>query len=128
MSTEYVGIKFPFSFNSNGGVQLAYANDSTVELINGSIAQLLLTKKFGRTMEPHLYSEADSVIFNSLSDSDKTLLSYYVNQALKLETRIEVKTDGVVISEGSTKDSFVVNITYLFKLTNTYHNFSIELK
>lgn len=128
MQYGYSGIKFPFSFNSKGGVQMSYANNLSTDLINESITQRLFTKKFDRTMEPHIFSDIDYTLFKNLDEGGKTLLIYYIVQALMPEDRIVINSDSVTINKNLKDNSFDINITYFFKLTSSYHSYTINIK
>lgn len=94
----YTGISFPFRIGIKGGVVTSSTSSSEVPHIIESMQQILRTYKLERVMEPHIYSEVDTSLFEPEDESTYTLLEYYIKDALeRLEPRIEV--DSVEIEE-----------------------------
>ena len=88
---EYKGISFPFRLSEKGGVATTVANINSVPHIIESIQQILTTKRLERCMEYHIYSDLDTFVFEENDESTRSLLKYEIEQALRLETRIEVQ-------------------------------------
>lgn len=97
---EYKGISFPFRLNSKGGIATSVANVQDTTHIVESMRQILSTSRMERCMEYHIYSDLDTHLFSNIDRSSQTLLKYQIEQALRLETRIEVQ-DISIYSEGS---------------------------
>jgi len=116
--TGFTGISHPFRLNARGGIATSTTTSEDVAHINESIVQILNTKKLERSMEYHIYSELDEQVFEPNDMTTHSLIKYNVENALKLEPRIEVR-DVQVIAE----DNFIyVDITYLVLLYQQYYN------
>jgi phage baseplate assembly protein W len=124
MAVKYTGISFPFRLSSKGGVQLSSLSESSVARQNEAILQRILTKRFERTMEFHIYSRLHSVIFDSIDDSDIPYVKYLVKEAIHLETRITVKDEDITVTIDQDNNSFSFDIHYLLNDFGTYHDFS----
>lgn len=99
MSVSQTGISFPFRIGVKGGLALSSTNIYEPTHLEESITQLLLTNKFERPMETHMYSDVRSFVFKTLDESLKNLLKYYIVETLKLEPRIIVTQDDIEIEE-----------------------------
>lgn len=106
----FTGISFPFRIGIKGGVVTSSTSATEVTHIVESMQQILRTFKFERVMEPHIYSELDSIIFEPDDESTHTLLEYFITDALeRLEPRIEV--DSVEIE--NSEDGIYANIQFV---------------
>lgn len=99
MSTSQTGISFPFRLGVKGGVMTSSTNVNKPTHIEEGITQLLLTNKFERTMETHMYSDVRYFNFKTINESLKSLLKYYIVETLKLEPRISVDLEDINIEE-----------------------------
>ena len=102
----FTGISFPFRIGIKGGVVTSSTSATEVPHIIESMQQILRTFRLERAMEPHIYSELDTIIFEQDDESTYTLLEYYITDALeRLEPRIDVESvdieseDGVVYAD-----------------------------
>ena len=113
MSTiSQTGLSFPFRIGVKGGAVLSTTSVDSVEHIEESIKQILLTYEFERTMEYHCHSKIEQFIFTTMGESEQTLLKYQVCEALKQDTRISVTMDDV--STTFSEDDELLQITICF--------------
>jgi phage baseplate assembly protein W len=88
---SYTGISFPFRIGVKGGVVTSTTNVREVPHIIESMKQIVRTFRLERTMEPHIYSDIDTDIFEPNDLSTYTLIDYQLRDAFtRLEPRIEV--------------------------------------
>lgn len=99
MAFNQTGVSFPFRLGVKGGIVLSTTDVNSVEHIEESIVQILKTRKFERTMETHMYSDIRSLTFKTIDDSLKTLTKYMISEALKLEKRITVKQEDIIVTD-----------------------------
>lgn len=120
---EYRGISFPFRLSEKGGVATTVANINSVPHIIESIQQILSTRRLERCMEYHIYSDLDTFIFEDTDESTKSLLKYEIEQALKLETRIEVQN-----VEVTSKDNKIIAVISFIVPEFDNKDFSTEIE
>jgi phage baseplate assembly protein W len=96
--TGFRGISFPFRVNTKGGIAMSSCDIEEIPHIIESIMQILNTHRLERSMEYHIFSDSDEVVFEPNDVSAHTLLKYDIEQALRLDPRIEV-TEVLIISD-----------------------------
>lgn len=99
MAFNQTGVSFPFRLGVKGGIVMSTTDINSVEHIEESIVQILKTCKFERTMETHMYSDIRSLTFKTIDESLKIMTKYMICEALKLETRITVSMEDVIITD-----------------------------
>ena len=96
------GISFPFRINAKGGVEMSHVDANTLQHIEESIQQILLTKPRERKMEYHFKSDLDTSIYEPNDSSARSLIEYQIRQALtELEDRITVTSVTVTSKDSS---------------------------
>jgi phage baseplate assembly protein W len=116
--TGFTGISFPFKVNSKGGVAMSTCGNEDIPHIIESIIQILNTRRLERSMEYHIYCDTDEIVFEPNDISTHTLLKYDIEQALRLEHRIEVKDIAVTSDE----NHIYANIHFLVHLYHRYYD------
>lgn len=82
---------------------MSHVDANTLQHIEESIQQILLTKPRERKMEYHFKSDLDTSIYEPNDSSARSLIEYQIKQALtELEDRITVTSVTV-----TSKDSFI---------------------
>lgn len=114
MSNFIRGISFPFRVGIKGGIALSEARPDDVPHLNESIDQLLGTFPYERTMEYHLYSELQELLFEQDNEELHPLLKYYVVRALSSDPRISLTEENVVINSWGS-GTVNLSITYFVK-------------
>lgn len=76
------GISFPFRVSVQGGATMSVANDTEITHIVEQMQQVLKTPKFERGMEYHIYSEVDSLTWESNNPSTAVIAKYYIKDCL----------------------------------------------
>lgn len=89
--TGFTGISHPFRIGSKGGVMMSTTTSEDITHINESVIQILGTRRLERSMEYHIYSDLDERIFDQNDYTTHSLIKYQIQEALRLEPRIEVE-------------------------------------
>lgn len=76
------GISFPFRVSVQGGATMSVANDTEITHIVEQMQQVLKTPKFERGMEYHIYSEVDSLTWETNNPSTAVIAKYYIKDCL----------------------------------------------
>lgn len=76
------GISFPFRVSVQGGATMSVANDNEITHIVEQMQQVLKTPKFERGMEYHIYSEVDSLTWETNNPSTAVIAKYYIKDCL----------------------------------------------
>lgn len=76
------GISFPFRVSVQGGATMSVANDAEITHIVEQMQQVLKTPKFERGMEYHIYSEVDSLTWETNNPSTAVIAKYYIKDCL----------------------------------------------
>lgn len=127
MATNYTGISFPFRLGSNGGVRLSSLNEISTDHIDEALLQSIMTKRFERTMEFHLGSELKSLTFNTVEESDKTLIIYLIQEAIKNEKRVTINNSDITITLNEEKSALTLDIRYLLNDFKVYGDLSMNI-
>lgn len=119
---DFHGISFPFRIGQKGGVVMSSTSVSDATHISESIQQILLTFKYERGMEYHIYSELDTALFEPNDVSALTLVEYQIKDAIKrLEDRVEVTNVDVYSENNVLYADISFNILkYNVNYTNTF--------
>lgn len=92
MATSYVGVSFPFRFDSSGATSTSTLSPDDPSLISESLKQLWFTRKKERIMEPDTGTEVPSHLFENIGDvTDQAILKYeLIKAARKYEKRVDI--------------------------------------
>ena len=104
------GVSFPFSFDPTGGVAVS----DEKKRIEGSILQILWTRRGERFMRPDFGSRLPELVFEENDQVLKGLIRHDVVEALrKWEKRVVVTgVDFVDTGQEKNRNSFNVRISY----------------
>lgn len=111
------GWKFPFSYQQ-GRIALVEAEDC----IKQSIFIILSTARGERVMRPDFGCDINKMLFENITTTTFTLVSFYVKEALmKWEPRIQVQN--VTVSRGEEAgNQLTIDIDFIIKRNNSRVN------
>lgn len=119
------GISFPFHIGVRGGISTSVANYNTPQKIVESYQQILGTGQYERSMEYQIFSQIDTLIFESADETLIKVLEYMVKDALNsLEKR--AKVNDVVVGVVENYVIAVLNFTVIN--TGQTYNTVLDLK
>ena len=87
----YKGISYPFRINTQGDVTTSTTGKNSSTHIEESIQQILGTKENERVMNPDIYCDIDTLLFEPNDEGLQTLVRNLIAETLaNLEERIEI--------------------------------------
>ena len=120
----YMGISFPFRVGNRGGVVTSTTSKYSAEHIIESVVQILSTRYTDRVMEPEIFSEIDTSIFEPNDELTQDILIDQIVTALEeLEERITVTAEDIELHTEE-KDGISVlfaDITFMVDDYETYY-------
>lgn len=92
----YKGISFPFRIGPQGGVVMTTTSATDPTHIVESIRQIFGTHFLQRVMEPEVYSDLASALFEPNDETLQSIIKSRIIEALeKLEDRVETSEDNI---------------------------------
>lgn len=124
MTRGFTGISFPFRIGVKGGVVMSSTSVSDASHILESLKQILLTRKYERGMEFHIYSDLDTDVFSMNDQSSLSLIEHQITEAIeRLEPRVEV----VSIDMFSVESEIHSDITFKLLTYDKFYNADVRV-
>lgn len=126
----YTGISFPFRVGPQGGVVMSTTSASNPTHIVESLKQIFGTHYLQRVMEPDIYSELITVVFEPNDETLQAIAKARIVDAIeRLEERVQATEDDIQFSvETSEKGSFLfATITFKIIKYETWYTSKFEV-
>ena len=126
----YKGISYPFRINNQGGVEMSTTSSDSATHISESIRQILNTGFLERVMQPDIYSEVQSSLFEPNDISLQQVVKTQIVDTLeRLEDRIEVNEDSIELYTENDGSSEVLYATIEYKVIKyqTYYTTTVKV-
>lgn len=113
----YTGISFPFRISPQGGVAMSTTDENNPTHIVESLHQILGTHYLQRVMEPDVYSDLISVVFEPNDETLQAVAKSRILDAIeRLEPRVEVTDENIKFSISETDEGIFLFATITFKV------------
>ena len=103
---------------------MSSATPTNVTHIMESIAQLLKTEPYERTMEYHIHSQISEVIFENDNQDLYGILKYFIVQALASDERISLSEDNITINSWE-KGTIDVSLDFYVKSFDKWYSTNV---
>lgn len=113
----YKGISFPFRVGPQGGVVMTTTSATDPTHIVESIKQIFGTHFLQRVMEPDVYSNLASALFEPNDETLQSIIKSRIIEALeRLEERVETTEDNISFTVETTEKGEFLFATIKFKI------------
>lgn len=113
----YKGISFPFRIGPQGGVVMSTTSATDPTHIVESIKQIFGTHFLQRVMEPEVYSNLASALFEPNDETLKNVIKSRIIDALnRLEDRVETSAENIELFSEQNEEGNFLFATINFKV------------